>query len=250
METSALIDRVVFEEQRDYLDLFTLPETYLDVALADHYGLPHPSGAAGWVSYGNSGRAGILSHGSVLSAFSKFSDTSPTQRGIFIQTRLLCLDIPPPPASVNVDQPPAAGQSMCKTARYAEHRANASCANCHGLIDPIGMGLEKFDVAGRYREHDDGLPECVLDGVGELPGYGTFEGPGELARKLTENGLIEGCAVRHYLTFAAGRRLKANEQPLIDAELASFRGSGRDLSQMIVALVASDAFALRKEPSP
>jgi hypothetical protein len=230
--------------------LFTLKETYLDVALADHYGLSHPSGAQGWVSYGNSGRAGILSHGSVLAAFSKFSDTSPTQRGIFVQTRLLCQDIPPPPANVNVDQPPAGGASMCKTDRYAQHRASSSCAACHGRIDPIGLGLEKYDVAGRYREHDDGLPQCLLDGVGELPGYGTFQGPGELAQKLTENDLIDACAVRQYLTFAAGRRLRADEQALVDSELASFRGSKRDLAEMIVAFAASDVFALRKEPSP
>jgi hypothetical protein len=250
METTALIDRVVFEEHRDYRDLFTLKETYLDVALADHYGLPHPSGAQGWVSYGSSGRAGILSHGSVLAAFSKFSDTSPTQRGIFVQTRLLCQDIPPPPANVNVDQPPTGGASMCKTDRYAQHRASSSCAACHGRIDPIGLGLEKYDIAGRYREHDDGLPQCLLDGVGELPGYGTFHGPGELAQKLTENDLIDACAVRQYLTFAAGRRLRADEQALVDAELASFRGNKRDLAEMIVAFAASDVFALRKEPSP
>ncbi|HWA77111.1 MAG TPA: DUF1588 domain-containing protein [Polyangiaceae bacterium] len=249
-ETTALIDRVVFEEHRDYRDLFTLKETYLDVALADHYGLPHPSGAQGWVSYGNSGRAGILSHGSVLAAFSKFSDTSPTQRGIFVQTRLLCQDIPPPPANVNVDQPPAGGASMCKTDRYAQHRTSSSCAACHGRIDPIGLGLEKYDIAGRYREHDDGLPQCLLDGVGELPGYGTFQGPGELAQKLTENDLIDACAVRQYLTFAAGRRLRTDEQALVDAELASFRGNKRDLAEMIVTFAASDAFALRKEPTP
>jgi hypothetical protein len=110
--------------------------------------------------------------------------------------------------------------------------------------------LEQYDIAGRFREHDDGAPACVLDGVGELPGHGTFKGPGELAQKLTENGLIEACAVRQYLTFAAGRRLRADEQPLVDAELGSLRGNGRDLSEMIVALVGSDAFALRKEPTP
>jgi hypothetical protein len=187
METTALIDRVVFEEHRNYFDLFTLPETFLDVALADHYGLPHPSGAEGWVAYGNSGRAGILSHGS---------------------------------------------------------------AACHGQIDPIGLGLEKYDIAGRYREHDDGAPACLLEGVGELPGHGAFQGPGELAKKLTENGLIEACAVRQYLTFAAGRRLRADEQAFVDAELASLRANSRDFSAMIVALAGSEAFTLRKEPTP
>lgn len=99
-ETSALLDRVVFDEPQSYLNLFTFPETHLDATLADHYGLPQPSGGEGWVEYGDSGRAGILSHGSVLSAFSKFTDTSPTQRGIFVRTRLLCQEIPRPPANV------------------------------------------------------------------------------------------------------------------------------------------------------
>src|SRR5262249_40437188 len=89
-ETTHLIDRVAFDEPASYLTLFTSPDTYLDDTLADQYGLPHPTGGAGWVKYGSDGRAGILSHGSVLAAFSKFSDTSPTQRGIFVQTRLLC----------------------------------------------------------------------------------------------------------------------------------------------------------------
>src|SRR5206468_3434889 len=83
-ETTALVDKIVFDQPASYLTLFSANQTYVNDLLADQYGLPRPAGGAGWVDYGASGRAGILSHGAVLAAFSKFSDTSPTQRGILV----------------------------------------------------------------------------------------------------------------------------------------------------------------------
>jgi hypothetical protein len=249
-ETTALIDRVVFDEGRSYLDLFSLEETYLDTFLANHYGLSAPAGGLGWVPYGDSGRAGILSHGSVLAGFSKFSDTSPTQRGIFVRTRLLCEQIPRPPANVDVDQPPGDDESACKYDRYLQHRASSSCAACHGQMDPIGFGLENYDIAGRYRSHDDGLPECVITGEGDLPGYGTFSGPAELGRLLVQTGVLDECVVGQYLNFAVGRELLSNEQQAVDGLSNTFAGNEHDFASLVLDLVESDAFALRKEPAP
>jgi mono/diheme cytochrome c family protein len=246
-ETAALIERVVFDEKRDYLDLFRLKETNIDALLAMNYGLTPPSQGRAWVPYGDSGRAGILSHGSVLAAFSKFSDTSPTQRGIFIRTRLLCQSVGSPPANVMVDQPPKSDESPCKTQRYAAH-ATGSCASCHGAIDPIGFGLERYDIAGRYREHDDGLPQCSIAGQGNLPGVGTFSGPAELADKLIESKQLEACIVKQYLTFALGRAVQAGDAAALETLTRAFEAEQRDFANMMLSLVASDAFALRKEP--
>ena len=60
-------------------------------------------------------------------------------------------------------------------------------------------------MAGRYREHDDGLPECRIDGQGTLPGIGAFSGPRELAARLIESQTLDACVVRQYLSFALGR---------------------------------------------
>jgi hypothetical protein len=251
LETNKLIDRVVFDQPSSYLDLFTAPETYLTSTLATHYGLPEPSGGEGWVPYGTSGRAGILSHGSVLAGFSKFSDTSPTQRGIFVQTRLLCNVVEPPPANVNVDEPPSSADLVCKTDRYAAHRDTPSCAGCHGELDPIGLGLEQYDIAGRYRTHDDGHDECVLDGVGELPGYGTFNGPAELGQKLVETGELEGCFVEHVLRYSLGRAVKAEEASVVAALADGFRTSGFDVQALLADYASSPRFvARREEPVP
>lgn len=247
METTKLIDRVVFDEPQSYLHLFSSPETYLNDALADRYGLPHPAGGEGWVSYGQSGRAGILSHGSVLAAFSKFSDTSPTQRGIFVQTRLLCNKVPPPPANVNVDQPPGGMNLVCKADRYAAHRASASCGSCHNRLDPVGFGLENYDVGGQFRTHDDGHPECPIDGAGELPGYGTFSGPGQLAQILVSSNVLEHCFVTQLYTYAVGRELRPEEDAAVGELTTGFQAKGRSLVELLVDYVASDRFALRQE---
>jgi len=247
-ETSALIDRVVFDEPRSYLDLFTLNETYGDDELAAHYGYPAPGGPA-WVSYAGTTRSGILGHGSVLAAFSKFSDTSPTQRGIFIRTRLMCQVIPPPPATVNVDQPPGSGSAVCKEDRYSEHRTNASCAACHGQMDPIGFGLENYNMAGQWRDHDDGLPECPIAGVGSLPGYGGFSGPAELASLLVDSGEIERCAVEHVYRFAVGRRLTDAEAANTELLGASFAKEGYSMRELLLAVIGSGSFGYRREPA-
>jgi len=250
-ETSALLDRVIFDERASYTSLFTYGESYLDTMLAEHYELAPPAGGEGWVSYGDSGRAGILSHGAVLSAFGKFSDTSPTQRGILIRSRLLCEPILPPPPTVMADKPPGDMAAVCKWDRYAEHRASgSSCTSCHALMDPIGFGLERYDLAGRYREHDDGLPECTISGEGDLPPYGAFSGPAELGALLVDSGALERCVVKQVLTFALGRELEPEESTFVDGLTVQMIDSDGVFTELLHAYVASDAFVLRKEPTP
>ena len=248
-ETSALIDRVILDEPGSYLRLFTMDETFVDDSLADHYGFPRPADGEGWVSYEGTGRAGILGHGSLLAAFSKFEDTSPTQRGILVRTRFMCEDVPRPPPNVDADQPPqGAMDAVCKYERYAQHRdQSSSCAGCHSLVDPIGFGLENFDVAGRYREHDDGLPECVIEGSGEIVEVGSFSGPGELSQLLVDNDYVDACAVQQFLTFALGRPTSSYEAELLEEMVESFRAGQHDFKAFMVDFVASDRFARRAQ---
>lgn len=249
-ETSALIERVVFEEDRDYLDLFTLDQTYLDTDLANHYGLPAPENGEGWITYpADSQRGGILSHGSVLAAFSKFTDTSPTQRGILVRSRLLCAEVAPAPPTVDVDKPPGGdSDAVCKSDRYALHRdQSSSCAGCHALIDPIGFGLERFDIGGRYRTHDDGADECTIEGTGALPGVGEFRGPGELGRLLVQSGALESCFVRQLFQFSIGRAPSDEDAAILDELVNQFHAGDRSLRSFLSSWVSSPLFAQRGE---
>lgn len=246
-ESDALVERIVFDDQGSWLELFTTQETFVDNTLAEHYGLPLPGSASPqWVSYGASGRAGLLSHGAFLAAVPKFGDTSPTQRGKLIRNRLLCQEIPPPPPNVNADEPPASTeQSSCKWDRYAAHRESGSCKGCHEQMDPIGFGLENYDELGAYRAHDDGAPECAIEGTGELVGVGTFRGPAELGALLAGSPLLDRCLVTQLYRFTVGRGEREEDAPFIDAMATRFRDGDHGLRDLLMAVATSPAFGYR-----
>ncbi|MFL5320624.1 MAG: DUF1588 domain-containing protein [Myxococcaceae bacterium] len=247
-ESDALVDRIVFDEKADYLELFKSPETFLTPMLATHYGLPQPTDPNGsWVSYGASGRKGILSQGAVLSQGTKFSDTSPTLRGKWVRNRLLCMEIPPPPPTVNVDVPPTSSSSQCKKDRYIAHANVGSCASCHGMMDPIGFGLEQYDNAGRFRTSEAALPQCGIDGNGTVSGMGDFNGPAGLADLLMNSGQLEGCVVKQVYRFAMGRREAIADTALLEKLTDEFKGQNRAFDQLLVDFVTDNTFAYRQQ---
>lgn len=249
-EMNHVLERAVFENDADFISLFTSNETWLpNDALADIYGLPHPPPGGGWVPYGTSSRAGILSTGAVLTMGAKSGDSSPTQRGKAVLEKVLCTPFARP-ANVNVDEPPAApDNSPCKVQRYkAIGASSAACAACHATLDGVGLGLEAYDLHGRFRAHDDTHPECAIPGDGELPGVGTFKGPGELGALLAKSGQLDACVVRQALRYGIGRGDTPDDKPSLDSLAGQFTGDKRSMKKLLVALVSSSSFLTVKEP--
>ncbi len=248
-ETGALIQKVVFEDRADYFQLFTSSQTYVNAQLVTNYGLPvtPPANGYAWVSYAGTGRKGILSQGAVLSAGAKFGDTSPTQRGIFIRSRLLCETIQPPPPNVDVDQKPTSPTSNCKVDRYSAHSANGNCNTCHKRLDPVGFGLEAYDTAGAFRTHDIGEPSCLISGNGVLDGVGSFNGPAGLADLLVQSPGFESCITTQLFRFAMGRNETADDGDLISQLTRSFHDGQRRFDQLLLDVVSDDRFAYRRE---
>ncbi|MEN0063872.1 MAG: DUF1592 domain-containing protein [Myxococcota bacterium] len=250
-EARALIERVIFDEARPYDELWTSPESYVDPALAEHYGYdPIKGDEPAWVAVPVE-RAGLLGTGAFLSVGSGVADTSPTRRGKAIRERLFCSPVEPPPPGVAVDEPPDPSLAECKEDRYIQHRNDPACSGCHSLMDPIGFGLETYDREGRRRRHDDGNPECTISGQGEVVPYGPFSGPAELAR-LALTAQLDACAVDHVLQFALGRELSTADVELSDRLLNAFRApeqAGR-FDRLLLDLVTDPAFRLRREVTP
>ena len=243
-ETKAALDRIIFEDDTSWLGLFALDQTFVDDTLAQHYGWPAP-GTADWIDLDGSGRQGILSHGSFLSVAANPDDTSPTKRGKLIRNRLLCQEVPPPPPDVPADSPPEEGN--CKWDRYAAHRSEGSCRGCHEQMDPIGFGLENYDIAGRFRTHDEGAPECIIAGEGELVGIGTFNGPKELSDMLLDNGELDDCIVDQVYRYAMGHAIAPEDEPYTEDLATSFTDAEHRFRVLLMDLVSHEAFAFRME---
>ena len=249
-ETRALLDRVIFDERTSWLSLFESRDSFIGDELALHYGLAPPGSATPlWTDVSSQGRQGILGHGSFLSVANNPTDTSPTKRGKLIRTQLMCQAIPPPPPNVKADAPPDPTAAQCKVDQYAVH-SQGTCAGCHDMMDKVGFGLERFDIAGRYRTHDEGKPQCNIDGQGELAELGSFNGPAELSDLLIETGVLDACAVEQLYRYAMGRPPGPADSELIDVLATAFSEDGQRFDNLLMTLVSHDAFRFRREETP
>ena len=246
-ETRSLLADVIFDAPRSYLEVFRAAGSYIDDTLADLYGLPSPgSDQPTWVDYGSSGRQGLLSHGSFLSVAAKFGDTSPTQRGLLVRTRLLCQQVAPPPPTVDVDNPPESPDSDCKYDRYEAHRSDGACFSCHEQIDPIGFGLEQYDQMGRFRTVEAENPQCTITGEGSIDGQ-AFSGPAGLSDYVIDNELLDTCMVSQLYRLAMGHEVGEHDIRYVDDLQASFREQGHRFDELVLSLVGDEAFLYRRE---
>ncbi|QDV43459.1 Planctomycete cytochrome C [Stieleria neptunia] len=129
-------------------------------------------------------RGGLLGMSAVLAVSSFPHRTSPVLRGKWVLETLL--GTPPPPAPPNVPALEEAGDAAQPTSlreRLELHRSDPVCASCHQAMDPLGFGLENYDVLGRWRTDADGV---AIDASGQLPSGETFNGPDELKGLLMD----------------------------------------------------------------
>ena len=85
------------------------------------------------------------------------------------------------------------------------HRENPECAACHQIMDPIGFSLENFDLLGRWRSLDNGLP---IDTTATMVDGTFIDSPATLrAALLARPDAFMTSIAERLLTYALGREL-------------------------------------------
>ena len=150
-ETRRLFNHLVWND-KNFMKFFTADYTFVSTDLARLYNLPPPPTEFAKVRYpSDSGRSGVLGHGTLLVLTSKPAETSPTERGLFVRNKFLGHEIAPPPAGVNTVLPEVTQDSpMTNRQRLQLHLNSEACASCHRLIDPIGLGFEQYNGTVPY----------------------------------------------------------------------------------------------------
>jgi hypothetical protein len=220
--------------------------TFMNKDLASYYGVAGPEGDTfERVMLDPKRYAGLMTQAGLLASYANINQTSPVARGFFVRDRILCSPPPPPPANVNAS-PPTLDPSLTTRERFAAHRTSPSCAGCHTLMDPVGLGFEHFDAAGIWRDQEGGKP---VDSSGELVGTkdadGPFDGVAELAAKLGASSEVRECMVRQWFRFGYGRGETELDQCTLGALDAAFEASLGDINQLLIALTQTDAFLYR-----
>jgi hypothetical protein len=190
-------------------------------------------------------RRGLLSSASFLAGHALIHQTNPVERGLIVRSRLLCQDIAPPPPDV-VAEPPGGAASQTTRARYAAHTSQPRCQACHRLMDPLGFGLEEFDLIGRYRTKEGDAP---IDASGEIVDTdvdGPFTGPAQLAERLMKSAQFRHCFVQQLWRFGESRAATRGDEPEIAALAGKFEQSQHRIDELLVAFVRKPTFILRK----
>ncbi len=243
-ETLHLIDDIVWDQNGDYRDVLDADYTFVNGDLASLYGMPAPAGdGAEFIKVQlpeEQKRGGLLGQASFLSLFSHAAISSPTLRGKFVRERLLCQAIPAPPANVNTVLPT---DPNAKTARekLSVHQTAPGCKSCHQAMDLIGFGLENYDGIGAFRTTENGE---TIDPKTEADGIGAFDGAKSLGTLLRDEPAVTSCMVRNIFRGATGHIDTAGESPALTELDKTFADSGYHLQDLLVELVASDAFRL------
>ena len=232
--------------------LLTAPVTFADASLAAYYGLPAPAGDGYQkVALDPTRAAGMLTQGSWLAVHAKADQTSPVLRGKFVRAQLFCTPPPPPPPSIVV-APPVVDPRLPTRERFAQHTANAVCASCHRLMDPIGFAFENYGPDGVWRDTDADQP---VDATGALTGTdvdGDLDGVPSLATKLAGSPEVASCAATQWFRYAFGRSEQTNGDLCAISDLAStLTAPGGDFKKMVRETVRMAQFrTLPPETSP
>ncbi len=247
--TRRFVSSVAFDGPHDFASLLTADYTFVNDALAAHYGMPGGMGAGlRRVDAPAERRGGLLGHGSVLATYAHADQSSPIRRGLFVRNRLLCQELPPAPP--NAGGVPDVDPSATTRERFRQHTDDPFCYACHRYIDDVGFGFEQFDGVGRWRETENGQP---IDASGDMNdverlGSGTsapYEGVGPLGDILAESEAARTCFVRQVRRFALGV-LEHDADCDVERLAERWAAADDDIRELLILMVRDPGFVMRR----
>ncbi|HKQ37712.1 MAG TPA: DUF1592 domain-containing protein [Verrucomicrobiae bacterium] len=236
----------IVEKDRPLLDLIDSNYTFVNEPLAKIYGLTNAPPLLQKVSLSDRNRGGVVGMAAVHTLTSFPLRTSPVLRGKWLMESFLGDRVKPPPPDVPALEQSGNAAHLSLREQLETHRSRSECASCHEKIDPLGFGLENFDVLGRWRDTDQGRP---IDAQGTLPSGQTFTGPTGLKSLLLErkDDIIKHL-VRKMTGYAFGRELNQFDQCVVDRTMETLQKNDYRASVLIEQIATSFPFRHRFYP--
>lgn len=233
----------ILNENRSILEFVDSDYTFVNPALARHYGLSQTFLDERFARVSLSPedhRGGLLGHASILTATSNGVESQPVVRGVWILENLLGTPPNPPPPDVEPIEPDTRGVSTIRQL-MEKHRNNPTCFECHRKIDPLGLAMENFDHVGAWRsQYGKRLP---VDPSGELPDGTNIAGAGGIKKFLLDRPeQFTRCLAEKLMIYALGRSLSFTDRGDIDRIVSTAPQYKYGLREIIQQIVASEAF--------
>jgi hypothetical protein len=173
-------------------------------------------------------------------------------RGKWVMEVLLGTPPPPPPPLIPTLEEQGDvkdGRILTTREKLEVHREDPTCNACHRFMDPIGLALDNFDVTGRWREREQGMP---LDTHGDFYDGTPVSTPDDLAAALLKRPVpLVRTFTENLLSYALGRRMEASDQPAIRTIARTAEANDYRMSFFILGVVTADAFRSKQaDPDP
>jgi hypothetical protein len=124
------------------------------------------------------------------------------------------------------------------------------CANCHKIMDPIGLAMENFDAFGSWRTREGGTHGTAIDASGVLLDGTTVDGIVALRKALLRNPeIFVGTFVEKMMTYALGRGVSAGDMPTVRQIVRNGAQQNYRFASIVEGIVSSPAFLMRRVPS-
>lgn len=218
-ETREFFSAVMLDNAESFQTLFNADFTYVNQALAEHYGI---NGVAGtnFRRVSTTDRGGLIANGGFMARWGEDVESSPFRRAVRIRRRMLCQPMPAPPAGIDDDRIALleqhadfiAAPTTTNRMKYEILTNTGSCVQCHKeWMNPLAFGMEDFDTVGRFRTTD--LNGNMIDVMGAL--YAPvnladktlkvdFEGARGLSAILADSPKAQSCLPQNIFRYAIG----------------------------------------------
>jgi hypothetical protein len=247
-ESRAFFGNVIFDGDGRWSTLLGATYSFVNQALGGVYGLPQVRGTAMQRTDLNPAqRAGFLTQPGFLALTGAADGSHPVRRGLAVYEKLLCRELPPPPANVPPAKPPTPGVSTRQ--RFIEHDMNECAKACHAQMDSIGFAFENYDGIGKYRTMDNGQPVDATGSVSLDGSNKSFANAVELSGLLAKSDDTRRCFATEWMRFALVRSETAADQASVNAAAAGFARTESGVRDLLVAVATSRTFRYRS-PSP
>jgi hypothetical protein len=232
--------------------VLTADHSFLNKDLATFYGLPTTGLSTTFASVKYAGLTrdpGLLATGTILNGYARPGTDSPTQRGHLVRSRLLCQDIPPPPAGLNTTFMPSATVETTRTHFTMEHEQGV-CGSCHKLMDWIGFAFENYDGWGRYRTTDNGLPTddtatIYSDPEGNTDNVTGLSGTNSLSTFLAQSDDVTHCMERYWTYYTFGSSAWSQDACTYNAVYSESQTNSFSLKSVLMAILHTPNFTTR-----
>ena len=112
-------------------------------------------------------------------------------------------------------------------------------------MDPIGITLDNFDQAGKWRTQDDGI---TINPVTELADGTPLKGPADLRNAvLVRSDQFVQTLTERLLIYSLGRRLRYQDMPQVRSIARDAARDSNRFSAIVVGIVKSPVFQMNSK---